>query len=141
METLLTITGQGVSPYSARGLTQTLEPITAAASLRRTINGLLKDLSAPQFRKYGSTVTCNDQAAPALDGIWPGDQITVGCVAELSYLTAGGAPQRTPVAGSSYVDGDYTIYRPQLNMRVMSYTETKDEWGAVTQWSLALEEV
>jgi len=38
-----------VPPYSARGLTQTLTPIAAAANMRRTINGELLDLSAGQF--------------------------------------------------------------------------------------------
>ncbi|MBR0876877.1 hypothetical protein JQ608_06635 [Bradyrhizobium liaoningense] len=140
MDTLLTISGAGVNPYSARGLTQTLDPITASASMRRTINGKLKDLSQPQFRKYTSTVTSRDQVAPPLDGVWPGDVLSVGCVAELSYLTAGGAPQRPTVAGSSREDGAYTFYRPQLVMRVMSYTTQEDEYGRVVSWSLVLEE-
>ncbi|MCK1668619.1 hypothetical protein [Bradyrhizobium sp. 153] len=139
-ETLLTISGPGMNPYAARGLTQTLDPINAAASLRRTINGKLRDLSQPQFRKYTSTITSRDQIAPPLDGVWPGDLLTVGCVAELSYPTAGGAPQRTPVAGSSRTDGSYTFYRPSLLMRVMSYTTQEDEYGRVVSWSLVLEE-
>ncbi|WP_027521764.1 hypothetical protein [Bradyrhizobium sp. Ec3.3] len=139
-ETVLTISGPGVNPYSARGLTQTLDHIGAAASLRRTINGKLKDTSQPQFRKYTSTISCRDQVAPPLDGVWPGDVLTIGCAAELSYLTAGGAPQRTPVAGSSRTDGAYTFYRPQLVVKVMSYTTQEDEYGRVVSWSLVVEE-
>lgn len=144
-ETLLAISGPGVSPYSARGLTQSLEPIAAAASMRRTINGALRDLSQPQFRKYQSTISCADQVAPALDGIWPGMILVVDCVAELSYKT-GGSPSR-PVASvdssedATRTDGGYTFYRPRLTMRVVNYTESNDEYGATVTWSLQLEEV
>lgn len=139
-ETLLVISGHGVSPFSARGLSQTLEPIQGAGNLRRTINGALVDLSEFQFQKYHSTITCTDQNAPALDGVWPGDQLTIDCVAELSYKTAGGTPQRTVVPGSSRVEGAYTIYRPRLVVRVVSYSETQDEYGASVSWSLEVEE-
>jgi len=138
--TILDLSGIGVSPYSARGLTQTLDPISASSQLRRTVNGDLKDLSAPQFRKYLSAVSCSDQNAPALDGVWPGLELTVDCAATLSYKT-GGAPQRTVVPGSSREEGEYTIYNPRLLMRVVSYTEQEDEWGAVISWTLNLEEV
>ena len=82
-DTMLVLSGIGVPSYSARGLTQTLQPIEAAGSQRRTVNGTLVDLSQAQFRKYRSTIRCNDQQAPALDGIWPGQVVTVSCVAEL----------------------------------------------------------
>ena len=139
-DTLLTITGVGIAPYSARGLRQTLEPIQQAAALRRSVNGALVDLSVPELRKYRSTISCDDFNAPALDGIWPGQLVTVGCVAELSYLTAGGAPARAVVAGSARVMGDYTFYRPELSMRVMNHSVQTDEWGAVVSWTLELEE-
>jgi hypothetical protein len=57
-DTLLVLTGIGIPDYSARGLTQTLEPIEAALSQRRTVNGGLKDLSFAQFRKYKSSISC-----------------------------------------------------------------------------------
>ena len=50
-ESMLTLSGVGVPPYSARGLTQSLEPIDGAAQLRRTVNGALADLSYEPFRK------------------------------------------------------------------------------------------
>jgi len=138
--TLLELSGIGVSPYSARGLSQTLDPIAAASQLRRTVNGNLKDLSAPQFRKYVSAISCNDQNAPALDGVWPGLELTVDCVATLSFKT-GGTPQRPVVPGSLRTEGEFTIYRPRLLMKVVSYSEQEDEWGAVISWTLNLEEV
>lgn len=140
-ETLLEITGPGIAPYSARGITQTLAPIQAATSLRRTINGTLKDLSGSQFRKYASNISCADQLAPAFDGLWPGAALTVHCVAELSYKTIGGAPSRPVVSGSSRVEGAYTYYRPVLQMRVVTPSMNADEWAAANQWSIDLEEI
>lgn len=139
--TLLELSGIGVAPYATRGATQTLTPISQAASMMRTINGGLDDLGLPQFQKYASTISCNDQIAPALDGAWPGTEVTVNCVAELAYRTAGGSPDRPVVSGSSRVEGDFTYYRPQLVMRIMSFDISADEWGAQVGWSMSLEEV
>jgi hypothetical protein len=57
-DTVLVLHGIGIPEYSARGVTQTLQPIEAAGSLRRTVNGTLKDLSFAQFRKYRSNIGC-----------------------------------------------------------------------------------
>jgi len=148
-ETLLVLSGHGVAPYSARGLRQTLEPIQASGNNRRSINGDLKDLSQPQFKKYASTITGNDQLSPALDGVFPGDELTVDCVAELAFKT-GGSPNRpvVDVDSSDSCDGDairiegaFTYYRPRLQMRVVGYTQEEDEYGRVVSWSLQLEEI
>jgi hypothetical protein len=139
--TLLVISGPGLPNYSSRGLSQTLDPIDAAGALTRTVNGGLIDLSANQMRKYRSTITCTDQDAPALDGIWPGVSLVVDCVPELGYLTAGGSPQREVVPGSSRVAGAWSWYRPRLYMLVVNYTANTDEYGAAVAWSLDLEEI
>lgn len=141
MSDVLTLSGIGVPSYSARGASQTLEPIQASQQLRRTVNGELIDISRPEFRKYRSRISCSDQQSPAVDGVWPGQVVTVGCISELSYLTAGGSPARTPVTGSSRTEGAYTVYRPSLTMRVVSFSQDTDEYGAETSWSLELEEV
>lgn len=138
--TLLVLEGMGVPLYSARGIVQSLEPIEAASDLKRTINGALKDLSIGQFQKYRSSINCNDQQSPALDGIWPGAQITVHCISELSY-EFGGSPQRTEISGSSRQEGDFVFYRPILVMRVTSFNQRTDEYGAQTSWSMTLEEI
>lgn len=140
-QTLLSFSGIGVPPYSARGLNQTLEPIDIAASMRRTVNGVLKDISFDGFHKYKTTIACTDQRVPAVDGVWPGKQIVVDCVQELCYLTAGGAPSRPVVSGSSRTEGDYTYYRPQLTMLVATFSTSKDEYGADVGWTMTLEEV
>jgi hypothetical protein len=138
-DTLLVLAGVGIPAYSARGLSQQLEPIDGAANMRRTINGALNDLSVVQFRKYRSTISCSDQEPPAVDGVWPGRVVTVDCVAELSY-PVGGTPQRPVVAGSERIEGDFTFYRPQLTMLVTGFSVQRDEWGAEVQWQMELEE-
>ena len=78
---------------------------------------------------------------PALDGIWPGAVVIVDCVAELSYVTSGGSPDRTVVSGSSRTEGSFTYYRPQLTMMVTRFNVNTDEWKAVVGWDMTLEEV
>jgi hypothetical protein len=140
-ETVLDLDTIGFPSGADRGISQTLEPIEAIIQRRRTINGTLVNIALDQFRKYKSSVNCTDQVPPALDGVWPGDVITVKCIAELSYLTSGGSPSRTVVSGSSRVDGSYTFYRPQLSMMVANINVRADEFGAVVGWSVDLEEV
>jgi hypothetical protein len=137
--TLLVLTGDGVPPYSARGLRQTLEPIARSSALERTVNGELIDMAPPQMRKFKSTITCSDQQAPAFNGVWPGDLITVDTVVDLGYLTAQSVPAHL-VAGS-FVDGAYTFYRLRLSCRVAAWSADRDEFGAVSSWKLDVEEI
>jgi hypothetical protein len=134
----------GVTPYSARGLKGTLAPIAAASGLdklRRTVNGTLISIAAPQMRKYRLEVQGQDVAPAALDGLWVGMQATVNCHVELAYLTASGAPERLAVPDSEWFEGDYTFYRPQFLMLIVDLQTTRDEWGASVAWSMTLEEV
>jgi hypothetical protein len=140
--TLLTLSFMDIPPYSARGLKQSIGPISMAGQLARDWNGALLDLSNPNFRKYQTRISGNDQAPPAIDGIWPGLQVTIGCLQELSYKTGmAGAPNRPPVAGSSRVEGAFTFYRPQLVCRITGFDVDEDEYGAQIGWSLEAEEV
>jgi hypothetical protein len=66
--------------------------------------------------------------------------VTVQCVVELCF-PAGGTPDRIAVTGSVRTDGDFTFYRPRLVMQVIGHSIEKNEWGAVTAWTLELEEV
>lgn len=142
-DTLLTISVFGNLQYQARGLTQTLEPIKESMQLRRTINGLLVDISNPVFRKYRSEISCSDVDAPPLDGLWPGMEVSLGCAATLCYLTGNsGSPFKPMVSGSDYEQGDFTFYRPLLTMRVTDINRNSfDEWKSTYQWSITLEEV
>lgn len=133
-----------VNPWSARGLRGTLTPIEAARGnqlLRRTVNGALINISAPQMRKYRLEAAGGDMSPPALDGLWVGMTLQVMCHVELAYYTAGGSPARLPVAGSQWVDGAFTYYRPQLSMMVVDLSIAREEWAAVVNWSLTLEEI
>lgn len=134
-------TPSGFPLYSARGITQTLAPIAQTQQLVRTVNGALHDVSLAAFRKYTSTLTCTDMRSPKLDGIWPGQQLTIDCVSELSFPTIGGSAAKTIVPGSERVEGAFTFYRPRLTMRVVNYSTETDEWNAQVNWSLELEEV
>jgi hypothetical protein len=138
--TWLVLSSMGVPLYSARGLSQTLEPIDGSKSMRRSINGILTDVSHDQFRKYKSKISCTDQRSPAFDGIWPGMTVVVDCIAYLSYPTTG-SPQRTVVAGSSFTEGTFTFYRPRLTMMVTTNSAQTDEWDANVPWELELEEI
>lgn len=142
---VLVITGLDASPYALRGATQTLTPIDQSVQLRRTINGDLVDLSDPIFRKYRSTITGTDVLPPGFDDIWPGMEVTVDCISELSYKTSSGSAAK-PIAQVDGEDatrtvGDYTFYRPSLTMRVVAFTQDTDEYAATVSWSLELEEV
>lgn len=139
--TLLRLEGVGVPPYSCRGAKQDLTHIDQAANLRRTVNGALVDISFSGFKKYKSTISCSDQAAPNFGGKWPGMQVVVDCIAELGYTTEGGAPERPVVPGSSRVEGYHTYYRPRLTMKIMALSTSTDEYDAACDWTLDLEEV
>ena len=141
-DTLLVISGMGSFQYQARGLTQTLQLIPQATDLERSINGKLIDVSNPVFRKYMSRITCTDVDAPPLDGLWPGMQVTVQCAVTLCYANGNpGSPGRPEVSGSSYVQGDFTFYRPVLEMLVKTFTENFEEWKGDVAWVLELEEI
>jgi len=140
-DTLLVISGLDFQ-YQARGLAQTLEPIKQTHQQLRTINGNLRDVSNPIFRKYSSKITCTDVDAPPIDNIFPGMIVTVQCAIELVYKTGNvGSPAKPEVSGSSYVQGPSTHYRPQLEMMVMDVKHTFDEWKHDNGWEIDLEEV
>lgn len=139
-ETLLVISGEGMPPYAVRGVTETLEPIAAAANIRRTVNGDPVSLSAPQFAKYRWAITCSDVQSPAFDAVWLGDVVTVDCISDLGYKTSGGSPARAVVSGSSWTQGAHTYYRPQMTFMITGKSQETDEYGAVVSWSLEGEE-
>ena len=139
--TILRLTGMGVTPYSARGLQQTLSPIQASQQLRRTINGSLVDFSSTQFRKFQSSISGDDQDPPAVNAVWPGTELVVDCICELSYEASTGAPDRQEVAGSIRYQDEWIFYRPQLTMRVVGFSVQKNEYDAQVSWTLELEEI
>jgi hypothetical protein len=117
--TLLAIDGIDLGDYSARGLTMTLTPIEAASVQRRTINGELIDLSAPQFRKFKASISCTDRDAPTLVGVWPGQVVTVTCIPWLG-------------ANATQI---------VLTMMVTSWNTSAQEYASDTAWQIDLVEV
>jgi hypothetical protein len=140
-ETLLILDSMGIPLYSGRGIKQTLKPISEAANLQRDVNGSLEDVSYEPFRKYETTITCTDMAAPALDGIWPGMTVVIDCVCELAYLTSTAGPSRTAVESSERYEGNFSIYRPRLTCKVTDFSTDIDEWPADVAWQLTAQEI
>jgi hypothetical protein len=126
--------------YSARGASQSLEPIDATVSQERTVNAELVDLSLSRFRKYRSVISARDVRPPSRDDIWPGMTVTVECACLRSYAT-GGSPARTPVSGSQFVEGDFTFYRPVFTFMIGKMTGRFEEWEAGNDWSIECNEV
>jgi hypothetical protein len=139
--TELRISGAEVPPFSARGLTQTIEPIAPAIKLERAVNGRLIDMSIPSMKLYKSRISCNDLNPPAIGGLWPGMEVTIDCVAELCYPTGSpGLQERNAVSGSTRTEGDFTFYKPILVMVCTRFNTSTDEYGAAVSWSYEFEE-
>jgi hypothetical protein len=137
--TVLRLSAIGVPPYSARGVKQTIAPIGQATQLKRDVNGELHDISFSGFRKYSINLSCEDQEPPAVDGVWPGLEVVIDWVVDLAYRT-GATPGRDIVEGSQRVSGNYTLYRPRSAARIVSFNVNKDEYGAMINWTMDLEE-
>lgn len=130
--------------YAARGITQTLRQITQGGQQKRTVNGSLKDLSNHAFRKYAIELSCTDQAAPPIDGVYLGQELTVELAVELYYSTGATGvtgPGRTAATGSTRSADGLQFYRPVLDILVTEYEVRHDEWAATYSWTLRGEEV
>lgn len=166
-DTLLVIAGPALPRWSARGLTESLEPVDNGR-LRRTVNGDLAFVGDAGGRKYAVSVAARDTRAPAFAGQWRGSAVTIDCVSMLSQWAASGTSVtlgRTPVSGSVEAEtadgasvtvsgvsgavatlaanpsGAFVRFRPQLACLVDSFSQDTDEWGAAVGWSLKLVEV
>jgi hypothetical protein len=136
--TVLVISGNGMPPFATRQLRQTLELISGASKVTRTVNGKAINLSPPQMRKFKTEVSCTDMQAPAFNGIWPGTIVTV------DFMLYQGAPlgqnwEREIV--DSYVEGNFQFARPRLTMMVTDLSQDGSEYDGTTSWKIALEEV
>lgn len=141
----LATSNPGVNPYSAIGLRGSLSPIAAVAGsdkFRRTVNGGLKYIGAPQMQKYRVEISGSFQAPPAYERLWPGTPVFVSLINEIAFLTGSATPERTPVPGSVRLEGNYTYYRPQLAMQVIEWDIPDfDEWQANIGHKISFEEV
>lgn len=127
--------------YSARGLRQTMDYIDGAMVQARTVNAEAVNLALSRFRLLRSTISATDVRPPSMDAVYPGRIVTVECACVFNYPTAGGAPGRTPVSGSSFVEGDFTFYRPSVSFMLGKPNSSFEEWEAGYTWSIPMEEV
>ena len=164
MESELILCQGGLPPLSARGCIQQLMPIESGV-LRRTIDGRLIYAGPLSAHKYRSIIQCEDKASLALEGLWRGSRLRVGCIHRLGQKTSGSSVflERDPVEGSVFAvtarqkavaiqeitgrkvllatDGEaFVSYCPWLDMRVVSFSLTTNEWGLNAGWRLVLEE-
>jgi len=167
MESELILSRGGLPPLSARGCVQQLMPIVAG-QLRRTINGSLIYTGKSLTHKYRSIITCEDRAVLALEGLWRGSEIRVGCIQRIWQKVVGGQAllERDPIEGSVFImtaqqqerevqevtgrkiafvknssEETFLSYRPWLDMRVVAFSLMTNEWGLKAGWRLELEEV
>ena len=170
MESGLILSRGGLPPFSARGCIQRLMPIEAG-TMRRTVNGWLVYTGKKEGHKYRSLIYCEDKAAIALEGIWRGGSLKVGCIQRLSQkvLNLETHLDREPVEGSvcAFTDrqeridilsisGRKTVlkemafsegreifisYRPWLDMCITDFAYMTNEWGLKAGWRLELEEI
>jgi hypothetical protein len=117
--TVISIAGIDLSDYAVRSLTMTLTPIEQASNVARDCLGQLVDISLAQFRQHKLTISCTDNDAPELDGIWPGMDIAVTCLPRMN--------------GTS--DTPLTILA-----KVVSWNTSRDEWGAEIAWQIEAEQ-
>jgi hypothetical protein len=163
-ETHLSLSIGGLPPFSSRGCTQVLTPLSMGDT-HRTVNGELVTTASPLHHKYQTVIKGQDKLPIALDSLWKGQDVVVGCIQHL-WQKAGGVElqlSRMPVEGSvialneqkepvqiQTVHGKtvsleapaYVGYRPLLTMKITDFGYETGEWkGEGCEWFLKLEEV
>lgn len=168
METLLTLSIGGLPPLSARGCEQILKPIQLG-QMQRTVNGDLVHLG-PQILKYQSTIKAKDRTVLALNGLYPGVLVEVGCIQPLwekientsksyktmrpfidgsvvvmdeqqEYLTFSIKDNEIFIEEKTKNKNVFVCYRPKLRMRVTDFIIRTNEWNFESSWELNLEEI
>lgn len=162
--------GGAFLPYgSARGLSVSVQPISAG-EIRRTINGGLVDLTRATHRKYRVQISGQDMITPTLADFWPGmltsmripvwfrqsiatptSTITISrnvlSDADARVFDALGTPVAFTRAGrvitAAALGGEqgWVEYLPFVEGRVIERTEQHQEWAASANWSLTVEEI
>jgi hypothetical protein len=117
--TLIAIDAIDFTDYAVRGITMTLELIDQSKNLARDCLGNLVDISVPQFRQHKITITCTDNDAPELAGIWAGQDISITCLPRMN--------------GTS--DTPLTILA-----KVTNWNTSRPEWDAEISWQLEAEQ-
>lgn len=113
----LVVVGVTLPECATRGLVEEITTIEQARQLRRTVNGLLIDISDPNFRKKKWRITGKDLRVPDFSAAWPGMEVTITTITKM---------------GSSSL----TIIG-----RLVEWSTSFDEWEAASTWSMSVEEI
>jgi len=132
--------GLELTPYAARGLTQTIRQIGDASNIKRTVIGTLVNATPPWFKQYSTTITCRDTNAPCLDDAFRGEVVEIHCAGEFNY-PVGGSPHRAQVSGSSRQEGHIMFYRPILICMIKDIEPNFEEYEGYWSWRVEAEEV
>lgn len=162
-ESCLKMSIGGLPPFSARGCVQSLVPIETA-DVHRSVNGELVTTVSKNHHKYKTTIKSQDKLPIAMDSLWIGQDVELGCIQRLWQKSEGLHLRlaRPAVAGSIValnqdrqpvvvlqVEGqDVTLeavgfvgYRPKLAMKIVDFGYETQEWGqGHTSWFIKLEE-
>jgi len=130
----LIFSGLGFPTFCARGVEVEVTPIPASKQFRRDVNGTLRDVSDPVFRKYQVKVNFRDQQFPDLGGVWPGKQVTV-TTPIVWGSSATGATGATASTGYGY-----TGLAVQITGRITDFSASRDEWAADNSGFIVIEE-
>lgn len=139
VETNLRLGIIGTPPFACRNASQTLEMIAQATNFDRDVNGGWMDLSAPQFKLYKTVISGTDWDGPSYDKLRIGTVFVVDCIKEL-YYKVGEDPERPPVPGSEYTEGDLVFYRPRMPFVCTGFSFVGAEYGDTVAWSIEGEE-
>jgi hypothetical protein len=134
----LIISGVGLPDYALRGVRQTVSLIDQASRLERTVNGKLVDIGDPAFRKYRTTISGQDQEAPALGDVWPGRLVTVTSVVSWASSGTGATGGATGPTGGGTPTGATGVGFTGL---VKSFDVEVDEWAASVSWTMEIEQL
>lgn len=150
MSTLLVINGLPISKYATRGVKETVGVIEDSSQTRRTINKVLRYVGVGEpARKFTFAYQGEDLTGLPINALHVGLIVTFGAIGE--FCESGTLPVdpddwtdniRPIVPGSlrQGIDG-MIYYRPVITGMVTTFSTERDEWGAVTSWSLEIAEV
>jgi hypothetical protein len=129
--TLLSIEGDDLpegflGDYAQRRIVMSLTMVDQAKRQRRTINGVLKDISRSEFHKHIAKVSCTDDESPLLYQLGIGKTLQIRCVPEL---------------GTHGEDTDGEPEQLALTVMVADWSVVRDENNVDTGWEAVFVEV
>lgn len=150
MSTLLVINGLPFSNFATRGVKETVEPLEDSSQFRRTVNKILRYTGVGEpARKFKFSYSGEDLKGLPVNALYIGKPVIFHGITEFGeYGNLPSNPDlwtdniRPMVPGSlrQGIDG-FIYYRPIISGLITSFSTNEDEWGAVTSWSLEIEEV